>query len=238
MSAARALAVALALLASVAVKAADEIELELSSPHSLPNGFWQYRMMRDSELTQCGMQSERIVYAWHTLHLENVSNDTITCKVQLTCTGGQCFPTTSTTASAVISPKQQATVIRACMKPDDTYEVKADCQRRAPRAPLKIPANCRYDAVGSPQLDSFYPQLSQRLRDRGPVDLAFTLPATEGAVSDPEVVGSSMNARIDEAALKAVRSLRVRTNCPGTRFEMRLNFELDADGRGTVSLAR
>jgi TonB family protein len=238
MRAARVLAGTIALLASLTVEAADENELELSSPRTLPSGFWQYRVMRGAELTNCGMQSERPTYAWHTVHLENVSNDTITCKVQLTCTGRQCFPTTTLSANAVVSPKQQATVIRACIQPNDTYEIQADCQRRAPRAPLKIPPNCRYDLIRTVSLDEFYPPLSQRLRDRGPVDVAFTLPTAEGVPSDPEVVGSSLSPRLDEAALKAARTLRLRTNCPGTRFEMHLNFELDADGRGTVSLAR
>ena len=235
---ASALAVAVALFASVAAEAADEIELELSSPHALPSGFWQYRVMRSSELTQCGMQEERISYAWHTVHLENVSNDTIACKVQFACTGGQCFPTTTTTASAVLAPKQQATVIRACMRPQDTYEIQADCQRRAARVPLKIPPNCRYDPVGASELDSYFPAASRRLHERGPVDLAFTLRSADGVASDVEVVGSSLNARIDEAALKVLRTLRMHTNCPGTRFETRLNFEVDADDRGTVSLAR
>jgi TonB family protein len=241
--AARVLSIVVAALASVAASlvasAADEIDLELSPPRSLPGGgFWQYRVRRGADLTSCGIENMRAIFSWHTVHVENLSRDTLTCSVKLTCGGGMCFPTTSTTGKSVISPKGQATVIRACMRPEDMYQIDANCQQRPARAPLKIPPNCKYDLAGAAQLDSFYPVVSMRLREQGPVDLAFTLREKEGAASDAEVVGSSLNPRIDEAALKALRSFRLRTTCPGTRFEMRLNFDVDADGRGTVSMAR
>jgi TonB family protein len=236
---ARALSVVAALVSFVAcvvASAADEVDLELSPPRMLPGGgVWQYRVMRGAELTSCGMQSERAVYSWYTVHLENLSKDTLTCSAKLTCGGRQCFPTTSTSAKSVLSPKGQATVIRACMLPEDMYQIEADCQVRPARTPLKIPPNCKFEPVGGVQLESAYPVASRRLREQGPVDLAFTLKESEGVPSDAAVLGSSLSPRIDEAALAALRSLRMRTNCPGTRFEMRLNFELDADGRGTVS---
>jgi len=240
---ARVLSVAIVTLAAAAASSiangADEIDLELSPPHSLRGGgFWQYRVMRGSELTTCGMPNTRAIFAWHTVHGENLSQDTLTCNVKLTCGGGLCFPTSTTSAKAVIAPKGQSTVIRACMKPEDMYQIDAECQQRAARAPLKIPPNCKYDAVGAPPLDSFYPMASIRLREQGPVDLAFTLRAADGAPSDAEVVGSSLSPRIDEAALKVLNNVRLRTTCPGTRFEMRLNFDIDADGRGTISFAR
>ena len=194
--------------------------------------------MRGSELTTCGVPNTRPIFSWHTVHVENLSQDTLTCSVKLTCGGGLCFPTTTTSAKAVIAPKGQSTVIRACMRPEDTYQIEADCQQRAARAPLKIPPNCKYDPVGAIQLEMLYPTASIRLREQGPVDLAFTLREKEGAASDAAVVGSSLSPRIDEAALKALKGFRLRTACPGTRFEMRLNFEIDADGRGTVSMTR
>jgi len=235
----RALSVLVAALASITASAADEIELELSPPRSIPSGgFWQYRVSRGEQLTSCGIADSPPMYAWYTVRLENLSKDTLTCSAQLACRGGLCFPTTTTAANAVLPPKGQSTVIRACMRPEDPYEIKADCQSRPARAPLKIPPNCRYSPVGAVQLDTFYPLASRRLREQGPVDLQFTLREAEGVPSDAQVVGSSLNARIDEAALRALQSQRLRTTCPGTRFEMRLNFELDADGRGTVSQAR
>ena len=240
---ARALSVVIATLvagaASLPTSAADELDLELSPPRSLPSGgFLQYRVMRGSELTTCGVPNTRAIFSWHTVHIENLSKDMLTCSVKLTCGGGLCFPTTTTSGKALVSPNGQVTVIRACMRPEDMYQIDADCQSRPVRAPLKIPPGCRYDPVGGLQLDTFYPPASVRLREQGPVDLAFTLREKEGAASDAEVTSGSLYPRIDEAALKAIRALRLRTGCPGTRFEMRLIFQVDADSRGTVSIAR
>jgi TonB family protein len=230
------LLVVAALVGAVA-SAADEVDLELSPPRTLPDGgVWQYRVMRGADLTACEIENMRPVYYWYTVRVENLSQDSLTCSVKLTCGGRVCFPTTTTSAKAIIAPKGQATVIRACMHPQDTYQIDADCQQRAARTPLKVPPNCKYAPVGAVQLDALYPPASRRLREQGPVDLAFTLRDAEGAPSEVEVVGSSLYSRIDEAASKALRSLRWRTSCPGTRFETRLEFELDADGRGTVSL--
>jgi TonB family protein len=236
---ARVLAVAIAALGSAVASAEDEIELELSPPRSLASGgFWQYRVSRSADLTSCGITDARAMYSWYTVQLENLSNGTLNCSAQLSCKGRVCFPTTTTSVKAVLAPKGQSTVIRACMRPEDPYEITTDCQQRPARTPLKIPPNCKYNPVGNAPLETFYPAASRRFREQGPVDLVFTLRDAEGAASDPEVVGSSLNPRIDEAALKALRSLRLRTNCPGTRFEMRLNFEIDADNRGVVSLGR
>jgi TonB family protein len=239
MTVARVVAAMAGILTSVVAGAADEIDLELSPPRSLPGGgFWQYRVLRGSELTTCGVPNTRPIFSWHTVHVENLSKDMLTCSVKLTCGAGLCFPTTTTSAKALISPNGQVTVIRACMRPEDTYQIDADCQSRPVRAPLKIPPNCRYDPVGAMSFEAIYPPASVRLREQGPVDLAFTLREKEGAPADAEVTSGSLYPRIDEAALKALRVLRLRTNCPGTRFEMRLLFQVDTDGRGTVSVAR
>lgn len=194
--------------------------------------------MRGANLTSCGIMDSDARYSWHTVHVESLSADTLNCSVQFTCSGSACFPTTTASGKVVLAPRSNATVIRACMQPENAYEIKADCLPRPARAPLKVPANCRYDPVGPVALETYYPPASRRLREQGPVDIAFTLKDAEGFASNAEVVGSSLSARLDEAGLRALRALKLRTTCPGTRFEMRLKFEIDSDSRGAITLER
>jgi TonB family protein len=231
-------AFAAVLLAGATAGAAEEIELELSAPQSLPNGFWQYRVLRGAALTKCQMENEPARYAWHTVRIENVSKGALKCSARLTCTSGVCWPTSSTSGNTVLLPSAQTTLIRACMRPESTYEIKAECQSQALRPTLKVPANCRYELTPPPDLEHTYPLASQRFNEQGVVDVAFTLAEREGLATNVEIVSSSAIVRLDDAATRLLRQQRMRTTCPGTRFEMRMSFQLDSDAHGTVSIVR
>jgi TonB family protein len=76
-------------------------------------------------------------------------------------------------------------------------------------------------------MEPFYPPASRRLGEQGPVDVAFTLEKEEAGAADVEVVASSLSDRLDAAAVLYTKSMKFRTACPGTRYEMRVRFQFN-----------
>jgi outer membrane biosynthesis protein TonB len=59
------------------------------------------------------------------------------------------------------------------------------------------------------------------------VDVEFTLAAARGHASDLKVVGSSLSERLDAAGREFVNAVDFSTPCPGTRYTLRVRFQLN-----------
>lgn len=81
--------------------------------------------------------------------------------------------------------------------------------------------------------DPAYPAMSRKLREEGSVDLAIDV-ANNGRLRDVRIVASSGHARLDEAALAAVRgwTFRPRTGEePNMVYRQRFVFRLTSAAR-------
>ena len=100
-----------------------------------------------------------------------------------------------------------------------------DCRARAPYRRLKIAAECKYQMFGQP-FEEYYPAAAISQALEGPVVVAFLLTDRTGHASEVAVVDSSLVYSLDEAAKRFVNEQRFSTNCPGTRFDVRMRFTL------------
>ena len=111
-----------------------------------------------------------------------------------------------------------------------TPTVVASCVAQNHMAPPPvIPAECAFFLDHPGDLSNHYPASSRRLKEQGPVVVAFTLAEREGKASDTAIVAGSLSSRLDNAAIRVMQTLRFRTACPGTRYQQTLHFELGED---------
>jgi TonB family protein len=60
----------------------------------------------------------------------------------------------------------------------------------------------------------------------GPVVVSFLLPKANGEAQEVRVMESSLSALLDTAALRFISDQRFKNSCPGTRYDLRMRFEL------------
>jgi TonB family protein len=75
-------------------------------------------------------------------------------------------------------------------------------------------------------VDAFYPELSRRLQEEGPVAVYFRLEQEEGAATAIRVGQSSLSAQLDEAAMLYIANQTFRVACPKHEFRLRVRFRL------------
>lgn len=73
--------------------------------------------------------------------------------------------------------------------------------------------------------NKFYPAIARRLQQQGEPIVGFTL-LPDGTIIDVRIAKSSANARLDEAALAAVRAVKKFKPLPKEIGESRMDFEI------------
>ena len=199
-----------------------------ASPESVTaHGAWRFRQLRNDSPVFCRFKGPTECIT-HKLRVENASGDTLECTSRLSYEGVNNENLSSVTARTVILPRQIRDVVSDRAKPDVPLTgATVDCRTRPPRPMLDIPKECKFQVLEALPLEDFYPPTARRLSEQGPVELSFILAKAQGRASDIGLVGSSLSERLDEAAVKYVKSMKFSTPCPSTRYELRVMFKLD-----------
>ena len=98
----------------------------------------------------------------------------------------------------------------------------------SPAPPLNPapPAGCRPEITAGPGVEAFYPDLSRKLGEEGPVTVYFRLDQAEGQAMQIQVGQSSLSAELDQAAMLYIANQTFKVACPGNQFRLRVRFKL------------
>lgn len=218
--------IGLATLASAANRNAGMTPVLVSPDQPVEGGHWKYTMSRSAVPWNCGGKHGQQTCVDAEVSVDNQSGRTLECKLRVDYKAPDGRMLASFDAPAVILPRSQARVHRHIIVPDTLSEVKRlDCIARAPYQRVPKVEGCTYDMKG-PLLEEYYPPSAVRESLEGPVVVAFTLPKDAGKAIEAVVAESSLVPELDTAALRFIADQRFTTPCPGTRFDVRIRFQL------------
>jgi TonB family protein len=216
----------LVMLASAANRQAGMTPVLVSAEQSVQDGYWNYTLSRSTTPWTCGARHGQQTCVDSEVSVDNQSGRTLECKLRVDYKAPDGRMLVSFDAPAVILPRSQARVHRNIIDPSTLSEVKRfDCIARAPYQRVPKVEGCAYDMKG-PLLEEYYPPSAVRQSLEGPVVVAFTLPKESGKAAETIVAESSLVPELDAAALEFIADQRFTTRCPGTRFDMRIRFQL------------
>ncbi len=205
---------------------AEQMVIE-SSGHrfDLPSGSWLYLLARDDHSRACGNGLQCLYRA---VVVVNESDETLECKGQITYDGADIAGNVKAQAQALVVPRSSQVVAGSLAKDDTSASVfDAVCTPRAKLPPLDTPANCKYEVVKPVAIADYYPAASRTAGEEGPVTVEFTLAGKASNPTNVRAVASSMFPALDQAAVKAVSEMVMRSNCPKATYRLKLSFKLD-----------
>jgi TonB family protein len=195
-----------------------------SPDRPLGTGVWRYTVGGPSEFgTRCrGMDAP--VSAFH-LVIENESDETLECTASISLRGED-----GRAPVSVVEPRARQLAAEVCtFDPERFTGASATCSVREVAPAWDVPPGCGYTVTKAEPVSSRYPASSRRLLEQGPVDVGFTLSEKDGRPVDVAVVQGAGSRRLDAAAIQYVQSMRMRTDCPGVRYRMKVRFRIGPD---------
>jgi TonB family protein len=218
--------IGLVTLASAADREAGMTTVLMSLEQPVEGGHWKYILSRSAVPWSCGGKNGQQTCVDAHVSVDNQSARTLECKLSVDYKAPDGRMLASFDAPAVVLPRSQARVHRQVIIADTLSEVRRlDCISRAPYQRVAKVEGCTYDMKG-PALEEYYPPSAVRQSLEGPVIVAFTLPKDAGKATGAVVAESSLVPELDTAALKFIADQRFTTPCPGTRFDVRIRFQL------------
>jgi TonB family protein len=164
----------------------------------------------------------------HSLQVENRSADTLECFGEVSYDGLNAEGRAGTELPGAFLPHEKRTFLSDRAKPDARItNATVTCNVRKPRERVSVPKGCEFHVLDAPDLGSYYPAVSRRLSEQGPVVLTFVLPSARGTPTGVAVAGSSLFARLDQAAIDYVSQMVFESPCPATRYELLVRFKLE-----------
>lgn len=207
---------------SVPVASDGREKLLVSADRPLRSGIWRYHVLRGGATPWCvSMDAPSLSF---TVVVENESDETLDCSISLATNRERAYENI-----AVVEPRGRQLGLSVCTAQEEFESATADCRIRQPPLPWNVPNGCNYSVVKAPPFD--YPPGSRRKAEQAPVYVSFSVPEREGRPKEIAIVASSGFERLDEAALRHVRGMVVRTSCPGVHYQMRFSFRLDEHSR-------
>lgn len=198
-----------------------------SEPQTVPHGVWYYRVVRSEQLKRCRFRGAPSCTEAR-FEVANRSNRILECRAQAQLSGNNNEGVSHLEMPGVVPPGSTRALLTTLLPGEVAVSSStATCEEREPLGPLEVPAECHFQIARPVSVSDYYPTLSRRLGEQGPVALHFVLAQKEGKATNIEVIGSSLFERVDAAAVKAVGDIVFTTACPGHDFRMQLLFDLD-----------
>jgi len=199
------------------------VTVSTSEDHAVDGGSWRSLLKRTANPWPCGANAATRCVE-NSVVVDNQSPQTLECSAAFDQAGDA--PVTGTDIPALVLPRA-AHEIHGPIATADTKVVLShlDCRARPPYKRLAIGAGCKYEMFGEP-FEKYYPSAAVTQGLEGPVVVAFSLTDRRGHASDVAVADSSLVYSLDEAAKRFVKDQLFTTNCPGTRFDVRMRFTL------------
>jgi TonB family protein len=203
------------------VKEADGHTFELAS------GVWSYTLIRDDRPRLCGEKREQICLI-RTVYVSNGSDEVLECAGTLAYEGADIDGRAEVQSKAVVSAKQtRAVVTSAAPREVAAKTFDAQCTARAPLPALDTDASCRYEVVQPVSISDYYPDDARKAGQEGPVVVEFSVGNKPGNPKDVKAVASSLFPALDEAAVKAVSDMVMKSNCRKGRYRLKMSFQLE-----------
>ena len=219
----------LLLVVVVAARAHDRPALaSVSVPesHAVDGGSWTSVLERTANPWPCGAAGAGSRCVENSVVIDNQSPQTLECSVAFASQVGAAAPVEGADVPALVLPRAVHEVHGPITTTDAKVELShLDCRARLPYQRIKVDGRCKYEMFGNP-FEQYYPAAAVSQALEGPVVVAFQLPGRYGRASDVAVAESSLVFSLDEAAKRFVKDQKFKTNCPGTRFDVRMRFTL------------
>ena len=221
--------VAAALLGAVGAQASERpalVTVSASEDHAVDGGSWNSLLKRTATPWACGGGKDAKQCVEHTVVIDNQSPQTLECTGSFSSQGGGGPSLDGADIPALVLPRTRHEIRGPIATTETKVELShLDCHARPPYRRLKVADGCKYQMFGQP-FEEYYPAAAVSQALEGPVVVAFLLPERNGRASEIAVVDSSLVYSLDQAAKRFVTEQRFSTNCPGTRFDVRMRFTL------------
>jgi TonB family protein len=217
------------LLFAVASHASDRpalLTVSASESHAVDGGSWNSLLKRTADPWACGTGKDARQCVEHSVVVDNQSPQTLECIAAFSSQAGGAPALDGPDVPALVLPRTSHEIRGPIATTDTKVELShLDCRARPPYRRLKVAPECKYQMFGQP-FEEYYPATAVSQALEGPVVVAFLLPERNGRASEIAVVDSSLVLSLDEAAKRFVTEQRFSTNCPGTRYDVRMRFTL------------
>lgn len=159
------------------------------------------------------------------LRVRNETTAPIVCHGEIRMPEGNKLSLPSASRDMIVMPKSSVVLVKTMTAVNTHAQSHAsDCRPwQSPPSPVSA-AGCNYKVRDGVQID--YPPGAKEREEEGPVVLHFTLAAKSARPENIEVAGSSLFPELDAAAVSALATVDMTTECPGERFSVRLPFRL------------
>jgi TonB family protein len=205
----------------------NTIDVAVSEPRTTAGGSWNYTLRRSSRAWSCDeTQASGKLCLEHIVTVNNVSDDTLNCHVQVEFRRANGEPAGTFSSPVLVLPRTRPDVHTAVTDDQTQASITAlDCQARAAYKRIARAPGCSFDMMGKP-FETYYPPEARAQGLQGPVIVSFLLDRRLGPAKEVTLAQSSLLPVLDEAALKFVRDQDFRTACPGQRFDVLMRFKL------------
>jgi TonB family protein len=200
--------------------------VSMSESHAVDGGSWTSLLKRTAEPWTCGAANAGTKCVEHGVVVDNQSPQTLECTAAFDSQAGDAPKVSGQDVPALVLPRSAREIHGPIATTHTKIELaRLDCRARPPYQRIKVDGNCKYEMFGS-AFEEYYPAAAVNQALEGPVVVAFQLTARYGPATDISVAESSLVVSLDEAAKRFVKDQKFKTNCPGTRFDVRMRFTL------------
>lgn len=203
-----------------------EVESTGRKPVGTSGDGWYARYLRAPQTVDClgqaGTQCRE-----QRLEVTSEAKTDLICKTLVPMADG-----TNDERSIMLTAGRTKTVAEAFLPADQTLKLRTVSCDTLPPAPAlnpAPPAGCRPEITAGPGVEAFYPDLSRKLGEEGPVTVYFRLDQTEGQAMQIQVGQSSLSAELDQAAMLYIANQTFKVACPGNQFRLRVRFKLQEE---------
>lgn len=202
------------------------VTVSVSEDHAVDGGKWNSLRKRTADPWSCGDGPAPRRCVEHSVVIDNQSPQTLECFAAFASQAGTAPELTGADTPALVLPRTTHEIHGPIATTETRVELsRLDCRARPPYRRIAVARDCKYQMFGKPFAE-YYPAAAVSQALEGPVVVAFLLPERSGHASEVTVADSSLVYSLDEAAKRFVNEQRFTTNCPGTRFDMRMRFTL------------
>lgn len=206
------------------------VEVESTGRKALGEGTdgWYARYLRAPQTVECLGQADSQCREQR-LEITSDAKVDLICKTMMPLADG-----TNEERRALVPPGRTKSIAEAFLPADQTLKLRTvSCEALPPPPALDPPppSGCRPQVIAGPPVDAFYPDISRRLQEEGPVTVYFRLEEAEGAATNIWVGQSSLSSQLDEAATLYIANQTFKVDCPKNQFRLRVRFKLQDEER-------
>lgn len=196
--------------------------------YEVDGGSWLFYLVRDDQPRLCSVREATPDCLYRAVHIRNDSDAVLECTAEITYAGTDSNGNKTTRSQMLVADRATYVVVQSLAKRGiDAETFDAQCKARPPLPPLKTPSDCKYEVVQPIAIADYYPEEAREAGHEGPVIVEFTLSGKAARPTDVRAVSGSMYESLDQAAVKAVSDMVMRSSCGKAKFRLKVNFQLE-----------